>query len=788
MLNSLRGRLTLVMIIQAIVPLVAVGALLTYRNFNTQQEQAEALQAQTALRVAQQVESFITTRSEEIKLSLSVAGLSQLEPEQQKDKLEELLSYNSYADDAMLLNAAGEIVAHASELSLIDSEPVDFSMDDALIVPSTTRETYFGPVFFDDITGEPFMLLSIPLVNVRSDTVEYVLVTRIQFKTVWDLIADQNLAPGQDIYVVDTGAAANEEDNLENPENIIAHRDPSVVLRGTKFDTDGASSSGKGLNGDDVIFGIERFEIGQQVFAVVSELTTEEAFRSAYESLYTLLIGLVAIIIVSTLAGYFMLRQVTAPLGILTDATQKIGAGDLSIRVNVGGKTEIGLLARTFNAMAQQLGDLVTTLEDRVQDRTRDLQLAAQVSERAATILSSEALLSQVVELTKSTFGLYHAQIYLLHPADDHLVLAAGAGDAGRTMLTEKHHIPRTAERSVVARAARNNTTIVVNNVRETEGFMPNPLLVKTQSEAAFPLVVGDEVLGVLDVQSDQLDRFDTDLLSVLTTLARQVAVSVRNANLFEEVQQARERAEQADKVKSSFLASMSHELRTPLNAIINFTKFVLNGDLGPVNEQQKDILGQVANSGKHLLSLINDVLDMSKIEAGALNLFVEDNVNLKRILDAVVATGQSLLVEKQQIELHTEYDEELPPIRGDRQRIAQILLNIISNACKFTESGWIKVCAHAVNGEVVISVQDTGPGIAPEDQTLVFEAFKQTTTGLRQGAGTGLGMPITKSLVEAHGGHLQLESVVQQGTTFTVSLPVKSEVLVPVLLGEKTK
>ncbi|MEP7285808.1 MAG: ATP-binding protein [Chloroflexota bacterium] len=242
----------------------------------------------------------------------------------------------------------------------------------------------------------------------------------------------------------------------------------------------------------------------------------------------------------------------------------------------------------------------------------------------------------------------------------------------------------------------------------------------------------------------------------------------------------SREQAERSDQVKSAFLASMSHELRTPLNSIINFTRFVADGDTGPVNDEQKELLLEVVGSGKHLLNLINDVLDMSKIEAGSLNLFIEDNVNLKTILDTTVATGRSLLKEAVQIE--TAVDENLPLIRGDRQRILQILLNLISNACKFTEEGEIKISAHQANGEIVISVKDTGLGIAPEDQALVFEAFKQTTTGLRQGGGTGLGMPIAKSLAEAHGGRLWLESEVSKGSTFFISLPIKSDTLIPTL------
>jgi signal transduction histidine kinase len=242
-----------------------------------------------------------------------------------------------------------------------------------------------------------------------------------------------------------------------------------------------------------------------------------------------------------------------------------------------------------------------------------------------------------------------------------------------------------------------------------------------------------------------------------------------------DEAQQARQQAEKSYKIKSAFLASMSHELRTPLNAILNFTQFVKDGDLGQVNAQQVETLAQVITSGRHLLSLINDVLDMSKIEAGSLRLFIEEQVELNDIAQEVAGVGLGLLHDKP-VQMLCDIPDDLPTVRGDRQRLLQILLNILSNACKFTERGTITLKLWARGGdEVWLSVQDTGVGIAPEDQAGVFEAFKQTASGLRQGGGTGLGMPISKSLVEAHGGRIWLESAVGQGTTFFVVLPTKS-------------
>ena len=250
---------------------------------------------------------------------------------------------------------------------------------------------------------------------------------------------------------------------------------------------------------------------------------------------------------------------------------------------------------------------------------------------------------------------------------------------------------------------------------------------------------------------------------------------------MFTESRAALAEAERANTIKSAFLASMSHELRTPLNAIINFTRFVVKGSIGPVNEEQIAMLNNVLISSRHLLNLINDVLDMAKIESGSLRLFVTDDVSLEAIVEQILSTGHSLLTDKE-VELHAEVAPDLPLLRGDRQRITQILLNIMSNACKFTPVGKITLIAKRDADQVLISISDTGPGIALEDQASVFEPFKQTETGLRQGGGTGLGMPISKNLVEIHGGKLWLESEVGKGTTFYVSLPIMSEALTPTL------
>ena len=241
-----------------------------------------------------------------------------------------------------------------------------------------------------------------------------------------------------------------------------------------------------------------------------------------------------------------------------------------------------------------------------------------------------------------------------------------------------------------------------------------------------------------------------------------------------EELNAAKIEAERANAVKSQFLAVVSHELRTPLNGIINFSAFVHDGFFGTINDKQKSALGDVMKAGNHLLALINDVLDISKIESGSLRLFIESDIDLNAELDDLIRGSQPLLGTKP-VQFVRDISEGLPRITGDRRRIRQIMMNIVSNACKFTESGTITIGAKLEDAQVHLWVQDTGPGIPESDHSAVFETFKQTEAGLRSGSGTGLGMPISKRLVEAHGGSMRLESVVGKGTIFHVFLPIQA-------------
>jgi len=236
---------------------------------------------------------------------------------------------------------------------------------------------------------------------------------------------------------------------------------------------------------------------------------------------------------------------------------------------------------------------------------------------------------------------------------------------------------------------------------------------------------------------------------------------------------------ERADLMKSQFLASMSHELRTPLNAIINFTQLISMGVAGPVTEEQVTMLNTSLGSSRHLLQLINDVLDISKIQAGKLNLYIEEDVNLNEEIKAVVGMAEPLLqkqnaVLEEPIRFIQDIDKELPLTACDRRRIRQVLLNLLSNAIKFTAQGSITLSAKKKGEEFIFAVMDTGSGIPQEMQARIFEPFVQVTNDDKHSQGTGLGLPISRSLVQAHGGDLWVESNIGEGTTFFFSLPFR--------------
>lgn len=413
---------------------------------------------------------------------------------------------------------------------------------------------------------------------------------------------------------------------------------------------------------------------------------------------------------------------------------------------------------------------------DESERRAAELETVATVSTAASTALDPDALLRSVANLTKEQFGLYHAHIYLVDEVHEALVLAAGAGEVGEQMVAAGHMIPLHAERSLVARAARTRTGVVENEVRLAPDFLPNPMLPETRAELAVPMVAGDVLIGVLDVQSEQPGRFTDEEVLIYTTLASQVAVAVQNARLYAEQVNVADRLREVDRLKSEFLASMSHELRTPLNSIIGYAEILLDGIDGELTDEMQEDVAAIYESGRHLLNLINDVLDLAKIEAGQMDLRRE-RVRLHELVERDVVAPARVLVKDKPVELLVDIPADLPEVFADPLRLCQIMNNLLGNAAKFTEEGSITVQAEVYQHDpryVLVSCADTGIGIPPEKLPVIFERFRQVDQSYtRRIGGTGLGLAITRELVEMHGGQLWVESQPGVGSTFYFTLPV---------------
>jgi signal transduction histidine kinase len=287
------------------------------------------------------------------------------------------------------------------------------------------------------------------------------------------------------------------------------------------------------------------------------------------------------------------------------------------------------------------------------------------------------------------------------------------------------------------------------------------------------PLKIEGKLTGILLV-GEKLsgDIFDDQELEVLAVLANQVAISLENARLYEELSETNAELMQASRLKSQFLASMSHELRTPLNSIIGFSKVLLNRFDGELTERQETYIRSVHNSGAHLLQLINGILDFSRIEAGKLEMISEE-VDLHELIDECIESSMPLARGKQ-MKVEKNVPLELPPLSGDRTKVKQILLNLLSNAIKFTGQGRVLVSVVPEPDAIRVSVADTGIGIREDDLARLFEPFQQLDNPVvRSAGGTGLGLAISKKFVELHGGRIWAESRENQGSTFHFTLPL---------------
>jgi GAF domain-containing protein len=424
---------------------------------------------------------------------------------------------------------------------------------------------------------------------------------------------------------------------------------------------------------------------------------------------------------------------------------------------------------------------LFKELQARTTELTRSVdQLTAldEVGQAVSSTLDLQTVLDTIVARAAQLSGTHGGVIYEYDEATQKFHLRAAHRLEDELVEALRREPLRLGEGATGQAAATRAPFQVTNLLNEKEYTLTRVRALLAQlgyrSILAVPLIFEERILGALVVHREESGEFAPEIVNLLQTFATQSALAIQNARLFREIEDKGRQLEAASRHKSEFLANMSHELRTPLNAITGFSEVLLERMFGEINPKQTEYLQDILSSGRHLLSLINDILDLSKIEAGRMELTLAQ-FHLPLALDNAITLVKERAA-RHGIALDIDIDPGLGEFMGDERKIKQVLLNLLSNAVKFTpEGGRIGVKAMRSDGTVEIAVSDTGIGIAPKDQKAIFEEFRQVGSDeARKVEGTGLGLTLTKKFVEMHGGRIWVESEVGKGSTFTFTLPSK--------------
>jgi signal transduction histidine kinase/regulator of replication initiation timing len=421
--------------------------------------------------------------------------------------------------------------------------------------------------------------------------------------------------------------------------------------------------------------------------------------------------------------------------------------------------------ARLLNELRQRTDELGRSVGE--------LRALGEVSQAVNSTLDLETVLSTIVAKAAQLSGTEAGAIYVFDDPQREFRLHATYGMDHELIEALTHRHIDMSDPTIAALLTQDEPT-QVPDLRAEAASELNEITLRAGFRARLvaPLARGGDIVGMLVVRRRAPGAFAQNIVELMKTFAAQSVLAIQNARLFREIEDKGRQLEVASRHKSQFLANMSHELRTPLNAILGYTELILDSIYGEAPEKMRHVLERVQTNGKHLLGLINDVLDLSKIEAGQLTLSLSD-YSLAELVQGVHVAVEPLAAQKS-LALRTRIAQGLPVGRGDERRLAQVLLNLVGNAIKFTEAGEVAIEATHADGAFSVAVSDSGPGIAAADQAKIFEEFQQVdNTSTRQKGGTGLGLAISKRIVEMHGGRILVDSEIGRGSTFTITLPV---------------
>jgi signal transduction histidine kinase len=535
-------------------------------------------------------------------------------------------------------------------------------------------------------------------------------------------------------------------------------------------------------------------EIAPLGWLVFVELPIDEAYAPLRTTIARTGLLLLAALGLALLGGMFLVRKMVVPIETLRAGAARIGSGDLTQRISIKTGDELESLADQFNEMAAKLQNSHANLEAQVELRTRELaqsvlelRALGEVSQAVNSTLNLENVLATIVakavQLSITTAG----SIYVFDQPQQTFELRANYGMDAATIAAFAERKVDISERHV-AMALMRQEPVQIPDFHDQPADPIRDLILGSGCRAVLvaPLLWQDEIVGLLVVRRREPGAFPRSTVDLIKTFAAQSVQAIENARLFSELQEKSLQLEIESRHKSQFLANMSHELRTPLNAVLGYTELVLDRVYGDIPDRMRGVMERVQVNGRHLLGLINDVLDLAKIEAGQLTLEMA-KYSMKDVVEGVLDAVEPLAGEKR-IALRGEISPGLPPGCGDERRVAQVLLNLVGNAIKFTDAGEVSVRATVADGSLLVAVKDTGSGISEADQSRIFDEFQQAdASSIRRKGGTGLGLSIAKRIIEMHGGCIWVDSKLGEGSSFTFTLPIAEENTLPIDKEKKT-
>jgi signal transduction histidine kinase len=760
----------------------AIGLFFSWREV---QSNLQALQAEKAQGAANRIEQYIL----EIEHQLGWTAFPRMDSavdavEQRRIDYLKLLRQAPAITELVWIGADGRERLRVSRLAM-DGVGVgtDLSAEPAFKATRSGKK-YFGPVQFRKGT-EPYMSIARPAGGGDGGAT----VADVNLKFVWDVVSRIKVGQTGLAYAVDAGGT------------LIAHPDISLVLKKTDLSQlpqvavalqHGEVATERGahtLSGQPVLAAAASIpSLGWSVFV---ETPRAEAFAPLTATLWRIGWVLAAGLVISVVASFFLARTLVRPIRALQNGAARIEAGELDHHIGVKTGDELEALAGQFNQMGATLAASYAGLERKVDERTaaltETLEHQTATTEVLRVISSSptnvQPVFNAIAERAKALCGARVSAVTQYDGQWVHLVAYHGVSEEIDAPMLAYFPV-RLSNVAVSARAVNERAPVQIIDVQEDPDYGP-----KTQARRAgyrgtlaVPMFRDGQAIGSITVCRAEPGPFPAKQVELLQTFAAQAVIALENVRLFNDAQEKTQQLETANRHKSEFLANMSHELRTPLNAVIGFSE-VLNEEMfGAVNAKQREYLNDIHSSGQHLLMLINDVLDLSKIEAGRMELDLSC-FDLGLLLDHS-ATLVRERAQRHGLVLTLDVGEGLEEWVADARKVKQAVVNLLSNAVKFTPNGGtVTVRARRLSGAggdegragdwAEIAVIDTGVGIAEQDQALVFEEFRQATGNvLRKSEGTGLGLALVKRFVELHGGEVHLKSAPEQGSTFTVVLP----------------